>query len=548
MESFCEPLPESLIKTIENRLDILKDTQLGGKDSDWFKWNSRTPWVSLMSNVGYGGDYSLAKKYILDSKNQTSMETTYNMSKDVSSGHIPYRPFPTIGNINVKNKGIYGSLREATINIKCYTMDQLEDIERIYLIPATSVLLQWGWSLPGSYESTINALDWDDKDRLLDKNDQQEIYKDIQNRIDKSNGHYDMMMGIISDFSIKTNIDGTFDCSLTITTAGYSVVYANLNKLINKNDDEKESIKSFISDDNLNYTFVDYAKVIVERDNGKWGTNIDNTIYITWRFIEDLLIPIFYKSKKTAAIKSTYVDDNGKEKELVVSCPDWLRSIDPGKIIIPNSYYNSFSNFKSFRFTDDNNTGYLRGIYLNISYVKDIISNSETLEEMLQHFINDMMYCSCNIWNLILYLPENSPGSIKILDINNSRAIDMKKLLANSYIFKIYENQNIIRDFSIDSNLTDEFAHLALYALSNNNNLDVAAINIKNFYGANITDKFIKTFEDSKQTKINIPNITKDPHGRIKYSEEKNDIRIKYIKNRFEKIMDATLDPPSNNY
>ena len=58
------------------------------------------------------------------------------------------KPLPGIMQLNVSNKGSLGTIRRAALDIKCYSLDDLEAIEMMYMVPGMSVLIEWGWYHP----------------------------------------------------------------------------------------------------------------------------------------------------------------------------------------------------------------------------------------------------------------------------------------------------------------------------------------------------------------------------------------------------------------
>ena len=65
----------------------------------------------------------------------------YNYNSDYG-----YRPLPGIESATVTTLQPLGSLRQAVINYKCWSKGQLENLERLYMRPGFSCLLEWGWS------------------------------------------------------------------------------------------------------------------------------------------------------------------------------------------------------------------------------------------------------------------------------------------------------------------------------------------------------------------------------------------------------------------
>ena len=56
-------------------------------------------------------------------------------------------PMAGITGITVKNKGELGSIREAEVKWVCWDEGQFDTLQRLFMTPGISCLLEWGWSL-----------------------------------------------------------------------------------------------------------------------------------------------------------------------------------------------------------------------------------------------------------------------------------------------------------------------------------------------------------------------------------------------------------------
>lgn len=136
-----------------------------------------------------------------------------------------YKPMPGITNASVRYSGELGALKKATINFKCYTLQDLERLERFYMYPGIKLLLEWGWSL--------NTAD-EDQDRLsrpvqlmeLDTEKLKDpglVYNHIQKQRYISGGCYDGMFGSVVNFKWSVDEDLSFNCSTDIMDYGDSI-------------------------------------------------------------------------------------------------------------------------------------------------------------------------------------------------------------------------------------------------------------------------------------------------------------------------------------
>lgn len=210
--AFLTNINPEIQKTLEARQS--RDSR---SQSAWFK--NRTPWIRLSSMVKVGGDENIRKQNILYAG--TSSITSDNkvvLKQDVKSIYANElnRPMPGITKLHVENKSSFGSVREATISFSCWTIDQLETMEKLYMSLGMPLLVEWGWSvdLDGNMVSENLALEEPRNISFYC------IDKKIKERVTFWKGHYDAMIGLVIDFNWSFTENGGFDCTTTIISPG----------------------------------------------------------------------------------------------------------------------------------------------------------------------------------------------------------------------------------------------------------------------------------------------------------------------------------------
>jgi len=233
--------------------------------------NTKRPWVRLVSNAVPVGEYDGNPEWKLAQQvyNETPSETTrfrhvmwggtgqYDQAeKRVNLAHtfdeqyvnpfqiggLPpagegaqlkrnYKPMPGITDVNVTYKGDMGALKKASIAFKCYTLQDLERLEKLYMYPGIKLLLEWGWSINTADEAAERAsneikLVELDNEVLKDPN---QVYNAISTNRVLSGGCYDGMFGTVVNFSWSVNADLSFDCKTDITDFGDSIFTINTN-------------------------------------------------------------------------------------------------------------------------------------------------------------------------------------------------------------------------------------------------------------------------------------------------------------------------------
>jgi len=134
---------------------------------------------------------------------------------------LGFRPTPGIESVNVESKNTYGTLREATIKLVAWTLEDLEVIQALYLRPGYSMLLEWGHSLWIDSEnqelrSEVKGFDefvnWHYRTRYIEEQ--------LAKFRKASDNNYDAMYGYVKNFSWNFREDGGYDCTVTLISKG----------------------------------------------------------------------------------------------------------------------------------------------------------------------------------------------------------------------------------------------------------------------------------------------------------------------------------------
>lgn len=140
---------------------------------------------------------------------------------------LGFRPTPGIESVAIKSKGTYGTLREAEVNFKVWTLEDLEVMQALYLRPGYSILLEWGHSIQLEVKEegktlTLNTQVQTYKKFLTDKvNDPMLTFeKDLLEITQDSDYNYDALVGYVSNFNWSINEQGGYDCIVKIISKG----------------------------------------------------------------------------------------------------------------------------------------------------------------------------------------------------------------------------------------------------------------------------------------------------------------------------------------
>jgi len=180
---------------------------------------------------------------------QHNFEQLYNQPFNTDEPNRGNKPMPGITNANIQYKGgVGGSLKKASVNFNCYSLADLERLEKLYMYPGIKVLLEWGWSKntkgTGFTHEQCDPIPLDDT--ILASPGA--VHEELSIRRNKSGGCYDGMFGTITNFNWSIASDLSFNCRFDITDIGDSIFTISTNVSFQNSkvkDSEKESDQGF---------------------------------------------------------------------------------------------------------------------------------------------------------------------------------------------------------------------------------------------------------------------------------------------------------------
>jgi hypothetical protein len=185
-------IDDYIVKELEARIDPIKVSRL-------------VPWISATSNLG--------SQFTISSGKYDSIFGGGNPSYDTTS-EMKYRPNPIITDFSI-DFAARGTLRMATLKIKCFTLEQLTEMQKYFMEPGISIMVQWGWNYSISKGKSIGPVAADAGNVNKYNRNPDALYE-----IRSSNGGcYDNLVGIITGG--ESDISGEeFNISCKITTMG----------------------------------------------------------------------------------------------------------------------------------------------------------------------------------------------------------------------------------------------------------------------------------------------------------------------------------------
>lgn len=203
------------------------------------------PLSKFYSNLFNGqippGDYteasSLAKNWILQAGTAEYANGTYGLRYGFSAdgayglGGIQeqgYRPMPGLNSVTIDTKGTLGSLREADIKFSVWNMTQLNVIESLYFRLGYTMLLEWGnvnyFNNKKQFITQPFGLD------IFSYNSKEQIFQEITQRNQQSDGNYEAMLGTVTNFYYAFNDQGGFDCNIKLLGLGSIIDTLKINQ------------------------------------------------------------------------------------------------------------------------------------------------------------------------------------------------------------------------------------------------------------------------------------------------------------------------------
>lgn len=239
-----DPIDGQVAKKIQSLQNTFGSKDDGQSRRNYIELQSAIPWIRMQSGVSLTEDlatkyraaagYDLAKKYVLFGLNRRiesaegSNRTTYNPNFGDPIGYdydsqfgFGHRPKPGIVDMNIHSHNRFGSLRTAVIRFQCWTRDQIDALEILYMRPGYSVLLEWGHSkILRTDESGVIDMDLgiDLYEDGLDT--ATEIRKRVLDKRTDLHYGYDAILGVIKNFSWQVRPDGGYDCTTHLVTTG----------------------------------------------------------------------------------------------------------------------------------------------------------------------------------------------------------------------------------------------------------------------------------------------------------------------------------------
>lgn len=242
------PVSKGVSHQIEARKKVI-EKKVGRTKEDLLYLNSKTSWIKLSSSVNnltptqitqltkgqdpktlLGVNTKAKSNILLGGTLSPSGGMRHGIATGAFDSNAAYnnrrettgiRPMPGITSMNVQSKNTYGTLREAEVKFICWTLEDFEIMEEIYLRPGFSVLLEWGHSLYLTNSGTLSKTVETVGDYFFNTGTTMpRVLDDIARIREASDNNYEGMVGYIKNFSWNYNAEGGYECTVSIISSG----------------------------------------------------------------------------------------------------------------------------------------------------------------------------------------------------------------------------------------------------------------------------------------------------------------------------------------
>ena len=161
--------------------------------------------------------------------------------------NINKRPLAGIKDVNVEYAGggmKIGATRKTSISWTCWSWEELQKFKPFFLKHGRAVLIEFGWGFDGPDKPQMLPITNSDGTLNVDLingtgTNSKTLQEYLPDFIIEQKGHYDAVLGTISNFEFSVNETGGFDCTTELVSLGVNT----LNKMR-----EPESMKGRLSE------------------------------------------------------------------------------------------------------------------------------------------------------------------------------------------------------------------------------------------------------------------------------------------------------------
>ena len=356
-----------------------------------------------------------------------------------------------ITNLTVASEGFMGSILKATIAWNCWSLDDLQYYDDFFLTIGKSIMVEWGWSIPGDIIKTFS------KDELHTSVTQGKI------RVLENGGNYGVCSGVISNFEWSLNDAGGFDCTTDIIAHGQPMMEAKTEQgadLPSLPDDAPDDVKKKLEELGMNNLQkylnnmemellkhinpghdwtnpagvdeyegdVKYTDKNIEiRDTGNKGAFME--AWVSWGWFEDNIISKYLGRVSDADLKYMMrsiaqegIDDDF-ESVKILAHPE-MKTADARILIIPedDKGTSAIGDFEPFFVPNSGKKlGYLRNLKLNTDTIREAFEDASTLQDGMERLFKEVKWALFDVPDFRLENDSRIGGNNRVIDYGYSQ-------------------------------------------------------------------------------------------------------------------------------
>jgi len=471
------------------------------------QWHaSKVAWVHIQSFASSCDRNTLGRGQIMSNSN----------SKDNYTSNYE-RPLPGVKSVKVTKQGELGTTRKCSIELQAWTDEQLNEIAKCYFLPGMSVRVQFGWNIDADGAKTtgpITKMRSDSRANCL-----------IFAITEQNTANYDGFQGKITNYSYSLNTDGGWDITLEIVSAANLMAETKVESTTNNCECTAEVGGEKVNLSNSDI-LVAFLKAVLDEDNlkslmetlglspaehsaavkfhglnrtalGEPGSNF----FADWLGMDSVSLAdgtteFFISVKAFHTILNYYsLPSAGRDfifgkidtKDVYLSIQNQNLAIqaagssDPRVCLLPgarNPVIAEPTTPSAFTFSGGEKVVELDKILINTIFImktiKELSDQADAKKGLSLQTLLSSIYTSINtkignLWNLEIVDASNSTSicdedreepTLSIVDTSQSGAPVETWIEPVGYDL----NKSIVRDFTLQTKLTDSMKSMALYA------------------------------------------------------------------------------------
>ena len=197
-----------------------------------FSWEGLAKYAVLFGGLSRLEDTTLIHRGDTDGKNNIwdYYDGSYNVNASFTTqetSEFGLVPMPGIESVDVKclNRG---SIKEANVKIKCYSPEQFQIIDLLYLRIGYTMFIEWGWSpylnndneLIADYHTLIEQKEWGFFDKKWQDKSHRGFLRALEKYRNTRHGNYDGLLCKVTNFSWDFNANGSYDITIRLISLG----------------------------------------------------------------------------------------------------------------------------------------------------------------------------------------------------------------------------------------------------------------------------------------------------------------------------------------